>query len=275
MSECLKFTNDQDRVRDSESRMSIDTPHESSSSTTNITPVRHADVYMCTQQDPTTGDTWSEYVQPYDYHSIPKTFLNKKRWIPDIHQIHIFILLLHKVLKLFVIFGEHDRAGGNEINPTTEDKLPSSSSQMDTKRSLNDTARLRLIDTPKTSLMLSQTKHSAILNQQQETLRDKNSSHYAQVSASGWALRTRKQTARIKDNVKNFIEQIWLKGKITGRKVTPELVVQRIRTERKFNNDKLFEPSEYITANQVKYQLRKFNKKYEIETQQEFIDELV
>ncbi|CAF0899738.1 unnamed protein product [Didymodactylos carnosus] len=130
MAEFLKFMNDQDRELDSESRMSIDTPHESSSRTTNITLVRHADVYMCTQQYPTTGDTSREYVQPFDLSRYPQNVFEQETMdtchTPDLY----FCLLLHTVLKLFVIFGEHDRASGNEINPTTEDKLPSSSSQV-------------------------------------------------------------------------------------------------------------------------------------------------
>ena len=75
--------------------------------------------------------------------------------------------------------------------------------------------------------------------------------------------------------VKDFIETRWLEFQENKSKVSAEAIHLEIRTLRTNSGRKMFEPQQYLTLNQVKYQCRKSATKHEIYTKQQLIEELV
>ena len=76
------------------------------------------------------------------------------------------------------------------------------------------------------------------------------------------------------ETTKNFIEDVWVESQKTRSKLTHELVQQQIRSQRDNANDKkLFQPHEYATTNQLKYQFRKSAVKYEVTVKEEHMEE--
>ena len=66
-----------------------------------------------------------------------------------------------------------------------------------------------------------------------------------------------------------------IKSQENKSKVSAEIIQRENRTLRSNIGVKAFDTQEYPTLNQVKYQCRKLMKKYQIDTQQQLIDELV
>ena len=56
--------------------------------------------------------------------------------------------------------------------------------------------------------------------------------HYENFSLVGWYLRTCKHTNPMTDNVKNFIEKLWLDSQESHSKLTALQIQQQIRTKR-------------------------------------------
>lgn len=77
------------------------------------------------------------------------------------------------------------------------------------------------------------------------------------------------------ETVKNFIEHLWLDSIKNDSKITPENIQQQIRTKRDSNGSKVFQKSEDPTKNQIKYQFRKLNLKYDLLVQQQLIAEII
>jgi hypothetical protein len=102
------------------------------------------------------------------------------------------------------------------------------------------------------------------------------STHYQHFSTPGWALRTRKHTITMSEKTKTFIDELWTNSQKTRSKVTPEQVLQQTRNQRDNNSgNKLFQPSEYPTINQIKYRFRKLGVKHGVTAKQELIAELI
>ena len=97
------------------------------------------------------------------------------------------------------------------------------------------------------------------------------STHYERLSSAGWGLRTRKHTNPMSENVKNFIEKLWLDARKSHSKLTP----QQIRTKRDENGEKLFQTNEYPTLSQIKYRSRKIAQKHGVTFKNELITELI
>ena len=69
---------------------------------------------------------------------------------------------------------------------------------------------------------------------------------------------------------------MWVESQKTRSKLTPQLIQQKIRSQRDNANDKkLFQPQEYATINQSKYQFRKLAAKYEVTAKEELMAELM
>ena len=78
------------------------------------------------------------------------------------------------------------------------------------------------------------------------------------------------------EKTKKFIEDMWVESQKTRSKLTPELVQQQMRSQRDNADDKkLFQPHEYTTTNQIKYQCRKLAIKYELTAEEELTAELM
>jgi len=100
--------------------------------------------------------------------------------------------------------------------------------------------------------------------------------HCEYFSSPGWALRTRKHNNPLSENIKRFIETIWLDSQSIRSKLTPEQVQQQIRTKRdNSTGKKLFQPSQYATINQIKYHLRKLGAKHGVTAKEKLIAELI
>ena len=78
------------------------------------------------------------------------------------------------------------------------------------------------------------------------------------------------------EKTKSFIDELWINSQKTRSKVTPEQVLQQLRTQRDNNSgNKLFQPGEYATINQIKYRFRKLGAKYGVTAKQELIAEII
>ena len=102
------------------------------------------------------------------------------------------------------------------------------------------------------------------------------SAHYQKFSSIGWGLRTRKHTNPMSDNVKNFIEKVWLDSQESRSKFTVQEIQQQIRTKRCQNAEKIFQTQEYPTLSQIiKYRLRKIAQKYGVTPKHELMSQLM
>lgn len=144
-------------------------------------------------------------------------------------------------------------------------------------RTSNDIARLHLVETLRTANIQSQQGASTIRTTQNTLGIDMSgSTHYEFFSLPGWALRGRKNNNPLTENIKAFIEDMWLDSQRTRSKLTPEQVQQQIRNERdKTTGKKLFQSTQYATLNQIKYHIRKLGTKHGITAKDKLIEELV
>ena len=101
------------------------------------------------------------------------------------------------------------------------------------------------------------------------------STHYERRSSAGWGLRARKHTNPMSENVRNFIEKLWLDARKLHSKLTPQQIQQQIRTKRDENREKLFQTNEYPTLSQIKYRSRKIAQKHGVTSKNELITELI
>lgn len=141
----------------------------------------------------------------------------------------------------------------------------------------NDIARNHLVETLRSTNVQLQHDHNTMRTTQATSDVDLSTSlHYEQFSSPGWALRTRRITNPIHDDVKSFIEQIWTESKKARTKLTPERIHIEIRSKRDPNTDeKRFQPNQYPTVNQIRYQIRKLAKEHGVTVQDELIHELM
>ncbi|CAF4389073.1 unnamed protein product [Rotaria sp. Silwood2] len=144
-------------------------------------------------------------------------------------------------------------------------------------RTSNDIARLHLVETARSTNIPSVRDKNQIKQNQNTSTEDKASSvDYQHLSSVGWALRTCKHSATMNVKTKTFIENIWLKSQETRVKLTLEQVQQQMRTQRdQSTGDKLFQPHEYATTNQIKYRFQKLGAEYGITAKQELIADLI
>ena len=75
--------------------------------------------------------------------------------------------------------------------------------------------------------------------------------------------------------VNNFNEQGWLDSIKINSRIIPENIQQHIRTKRDQNGQKFFQIDKYPTKNQIKYQFRKLNQKYDVTMKQQLIVEII
>ena len=144
-------------------------------------------------------------------------------------------------------------------------------------RTANDIARYHLIDTVRSTNVQSHQDMNTIRKKQTRSSIDmSNSVYYHHFTTLGWALRTHKHTNPMNVKTKTFIEDMWVESQKTRPKLTPELMQQKIHSQRDNAKDKkLFQPQEYATTNQIKYQFRKLAAKYEVTAKEELIAELM
>ncbi|CAF4127945.1 unnamed protein product [Adineta steineri] len=142
-------------------------------------------------------------------------------------------------------------------------------------RTANDVARLHLTEMVRTTR--SQTKAKAAQQQQQHssTYDLTTSLHNEFFSHCGWGLRTRKLSKPMSDNVKHFLEGIWLDSIKTNSRIIPENIQQQIRMKRDQAGKKHFQINEYPSKNQIQYHCRKLSAKYAVGAKQQLIDELI
>ena len=145
----------------------------------------------------------------------------------------------------------------------------------DDHRSSNDIARIHLIEAVRATTISTQHQTAKVFQQQldENTSLDR-SPNYKYFSHAGWALRQRKHTNPLTKKIRDFIETKWLESQEHKSKLSPETIHHEIRTLRTNTGSKIFQPEEYPTLNQVKYQCRKLAKKYDIHTKQKLIEEL-
>ena len=148
--------------------------------------------------------------------------------------------------------------------------------QENKRRTANDIARLHLTELIRATSIDTREHTKFIINTQNTTHVDlAKSEHYEKFSSPGWALRTRKHTNPMSDKVKNFLEKVWLDSQESRSKLNIQQVLQQIRTKRDMNGEKLFQPHEYPTVNQIKYRTRKISKKHGVTAQQELMAEII
>ena len=82
-----------------------------------------------------------------------------------------------------------------------------------------------------------------------------------------------KHTNPMTDQIKNFIEKLWLNSQEKRSKLTPQQIQQQVRMTRDANRDKLFQTYDYPTLNQVMYRCRKICQKYGVTVKEELIAE--
>ena len=77
--------------------------------------------------------------------------------------------------------------------------------------------------------------------------------HYENFSSIGWSLRTRKHTNPMTDNMKNFIEKLWLDSQESHSKLTAQQIQQQIRTKQDQNGEKVFQTHKYPALSRINY----------------------
>ena len=143
-------------------------------------------------------------------------------------------------------------------------------------RTANDIARVHLREILRSTLTRSRKETDAIREYRDSTTDDISISFHKQFfSTCGWALRKRKLGKAMSKKVKSFIEQAWLDSIRTNSRIIPENIQQQIRTKRDQNGQKFFHIDEYPTKNQIKYQFRKLNQKYDVTMKQQLIVEII
>jgi hypothetical protein len=143
-----------------------------------------------------------------------------------------------------------------------------------TPRTANDIARIHLTEVLRSTR--SQTRAQAILKQQVASTYDlSNSFHNRFLSNNGWALRKRKLGKPMGEKVKTFIEQIWLDSLQTNSRITPENIQEKMRAKRDSTGIKFFQTHEYPTKNQIMYQFRNLQRKYDVTRKQQLIVEII
>ena len=141
------------------------------------------------------------------------------------------------------------------------------------RRTANDVARMHLTELIRTTSIDSQQQATLIFNGQSMSHIDlTNSAHYETFSSAGWILRTRKHTNPMSENMKSFIEKLWLESQKSHSKLTLQ---QNIHTKRDDNGEKFFQTNEYPTLSQVKYRSRKIAQKYGVTFKNKLIVELI
>ena len=143
-------------------------------------------------------------------------------------------------------------------------------------RTADDIARVHLREILRSTLVRSRKETDAIREYQDSTTDDISMSFHKQFFLTcGWALQKRKLGKAMSKKVKNFIEQAWLDSIKTNSRIIPENIQQQIRTKRDQNGQKFFQIDEYPTKNQIKYQFRKLNQKYDVTMKQQLIVEII
>jgi len=143
-------------------------------------------------------------------------------------------------------------------------------------RTANDIARLHLQEVLRSTSTRSCNEINAIRQYHDRTTYDMSISiHHRLFSTCGWALRSRKLGKPMSEKVKNFIEELWLDSIRKNTRIPPEIIQQQIRTKRDQTGMKCFQPHEYPTKNQIKYQFRKLNQKYDVSVKQQLIVEII
>ena len=105
--------------------------------------------------------------------------------------------------------------------------------QRNQRRTSNDIARLHLTELIRTTHIDAQQSATSIFHSQDMSQVDlTKSAHYENFSSVGWGLRTRKHTNPMTDNVKNFIEKLWLDSQESHSKLTAQQIQQQICTKR-------------------------------------------
>lgn len=144
------------------------------------------------------------------------------------------------------------------------------------RRTANDVARMHLTELIRTTSIDSQQQTTSIFQSQDMLHADlTKSAHYEKFSSAGWGLRIRQHTNPMSENVKNFIEKLWLDSRKSHSKITPQQIQQEIRTKRNDNGKKLFQTNEYPTLSQIKYRSRKIAQKHGVTSKNDLIVELV
>jgi hypothetical protein len=141
-------------------------------------------------------------------------------------------------------------------------------------RTANDIARVHLTDILRTTTTQSRVEASTIL-QHQHAGDLSLSAHYESFSSPGWALRTRKLGNPMGEEVKNFVEQMWHESIKTKSRITPEHILEQIRSKRDNNGAKFFQTHQYPTKNQIKYRFRKLNNQYGVTVKDQLITEII
>ena len=148
--------------------------------------------------------------------------------------------------------------------------------QRNQRRTSNDIARLHLTELIRTTHIDAQQPATSIFHSQDMSEIDlTKSAHYENFSSVGWGLRTRKHTKSTTDNVKNFIEKLWLDSQESHSKLTVQQIQQQIRTKRDQNGEKVFQTHEYPTLSQIKYRSRKIAQKHGVTPKHELMSELM
>ena len=120
------------------------------------------------------------------------------------------------------------------------------------RRTANDIARLHLTELIRTASIDTRENIKFIINTQNTTHIDlTKSEHYEKFSSLGWGLRTRKHTNPMSEKVKDYIEKLWLDSQDSRAKLNIQQIQQQIRWKRDGKGEKLFQPEEYPTLNQI------------------------
>ena len=99
--------------------------------------------------------------------------------------------------------------------------------QRNQRRIANDIARLHLTELIRTAHTNAQQPATSIFHSQYMSQVDlTKSAHYEHFSSVGWGLRTSKHTNPMTDNVKNFIEKLWLDSQESHSKLTAQQIQQ-------------------------------------------------
>lgn len=139
----------------------------------------------------------------------------------------------------------------------------------------NDIARLHLTELIRKTSVETQEQVRSIFHSQDKPFTDITKSTYCEkFSSVGWALRTRKRSNPVTDNVKDYMKQLWLESQQSHSKLTVERIQQQIRTKRGKNGEKLFQTHEYLTHSQIKYRLRQIALQHGVTPRDELIAEL-
>ena len=134
--------------------------------------------------------------------------------------------------------------------------------QRNQRRTSNDIGRLHLTQLIRTTHIDAQQPATSIFHSQDMSQVDlTKSAHYENFSSVGWGQRTLKHTNPMTDNVKNFIEKLWLDSQESHLELTAQQIQQHIRTKRDQNGEKVFQTHKYPTLSQIKYRSRKIAQK--------------